>query len=115
MLPSAVMNRRNCDALQDTPHSVIMMRPRLAVLGGLSAARQRGLRASQRPIRSDVLGLEALQSRVLHMFIIFSQVLTCEFMLDIYSRDLNKCLALRVLNLFPHRQHHGACNVRGYF
>lgn len=23
-LPSAVMNRRNCDALQDTPHSVYM-------------------------------------------------------------------------------------------
>ncbi|KAL6834129.1 hypothetical protein J3E69DRAFT_159944 [Trichoderma sp. SZMC 28015] len=60
-LPNAVMNKRNCDALQDDPHSVIMMQPRLAVLGGLSAARRRGLRASQRPIRLDVLGLEALQ------------------------------------------------------
>ncbi len=37
------------------------MQPRLAVLGGLSDARQRGLRASQRPIGLDVLGLEALQ------------------------------------------------------
>lgn len=88
------MNRRNCDALQGTPHSVIMMQPRLAVLGGLSAAWQRGLRASQRPIRLDAFGLEALQMQhTAHVYYFLTSMY--ESVLDIYStKDRNKCLAL---------------------